>query len=313
MNQNYPVDNQAESDANVVSETITRQYMVPRLFLFEQFLAKYRERRLVFWVIFLIGALLTIVIVLAMPLVYTANITVMVRGAGSSTAGSITSALGLTADPGTEVTLRLNSNDLTRQFIIKQNLLKDLKTCPVIPFLQACPTGIESAVNYFNGTIRSVAATGTDSFVISVGWSNPKQAAAWANGLVALLNEQMQQYQIVTHQAEVDNYAKEAAKMNLIQIQPAIYSNLAAADSQVVVARSTPDYGVTVIDPAVPPPKGGHEAFLKITVAGLAFALVFAVLGIYLIDPAKFPWLAGALRPVGSVPGRLQRLWRRAT
>ncbi|HEX3809412.1 MAG TPA: hypothetical protein VHW02_06890 [Rhizomicrobium sp.] len=297
-------------DTNVISEVITRQYAIPRLFLFDQIIAVYRQQKRIFWIVLIVGCVLSILIGYSMPTVYNSTVIFESRAANASPASSLTSALGLTSDPSNEITLRLASANLTRSFIIKEKILEQLKKCPLVAFLTSCPKTLDDAVVYFNSAVRSVGPGQTsDSFQLVVSWKDGPTAAAWANGIVTMLNDMMRNNEIRVREAEVQNYASEVAKLSMVQVQPQIYSNLAAAESALVVARSTPDYGVTVIDPGFPPPHGGHQAFIKVIVAGAALSLVLSILAMYLARRIPLP---RSVTSIGTWAWRLQEKWRKA-
>jgi len=155
----------------------------------------------------------------------------------------------------------LESGALTERYIADNNLLPVLypklwnaqtrtwKTSD--PYKQ--PT-LWKANRYFGKKIRLVSIdTKTGIVTMQITWTDPQQAATWANGLVAMTNDYLRTQAIAEAQRNIDYLNEQAAKTNVVTVKQVIYNILETEVNKEMLARGTKEYALKVLDPAQPP------------------------------------------------------------
>lgn len=118
-----------------------------------------------------------------------------------------------------------------------------------------------------------------DSGTITVAfdWRDPKLAATWANGLVALFNDKKRSDVIKSSEARINFLQAEIGHTTGVETREA-FANLIQSEAQkVVLAQSEKQFSLRIIDPAVPPedriwPKRGLIIFISVLVGIIAGA-----------------------------------------
>jgi uncharacterized protein involved in exopolysaccharide biosynthesis len=212
---------------------------------------------------------------LLLPKQYRASILVapVVEGRSSSGLASLTSSLpgvsniasmfGLSSHNGDAAKdeATLESQVLTRKFIKQNNLL------PVLyARLWDARTGrwrtsdpkqlptLWKANQLFKHKIRTVALDDKTGLIrLAITWRNPRLAAAWANGLVALANNYLRQRAIREANREIAYLAGEAQKTSIVTVRQGIYELMQQEIGNEMVAQGKHEYALQVIDPAYAP------------------------------------------------------------
>jgi len=113
---------------------------------------------------------------------------------------------------------------------------------------------MDDAWGMFDGSIRRVSDDPkTQVITLDVTWRDRHQAAAWANELVHLANEQLRQRALRESAASIASYEEQATHTDVVEIRQSIYKLMEAQVNRSVIAKSRLDYALTVIDPAVVP------------------------------------------------------------
>ena len=112
------------------------------------------------------------------------------------------------------------------------------------------------ANQYFGKKIRLVQIDAKTGIVtMEITWTNPEQAAAWANGLVAMTNDYLRSEAITEAQRNIDYLNQQAANTTLMPVKQVIYGILENEINKEMLARGTKEYALKVLDPAQPPEK----------------------------------------------------------
>jgi uncharacterized protein involved in exopolysaccharide biosynthesis len=109
------------------------------------------------------------------------------------------------------------------------------------------------AVKRFNEIFSVTEDLETGQVTVSVEWKSPELAAAWANRIVAKLNERMRSNAIVEATQSAKHLGEEAERTNVLEVQQAIYSRIADQIELATLATVRHNYAFDVLDPAVPP------------------------------------------------------------
>ena len=154
----------------------------------------------------------------------------------------------------------LKSRALFTQFVNGQNLLPvffrkqwDEQTGTWKADLSRPPT-MDDAWVLFDRQIRRVTVDAkTRVITLDVTWRNREQAAAWANELVRLANEDMRDRALRESAASIESYEEQLGRTDAVELRQAIYRLMQAQYNRTAVAKSRRDYALNVIDPAVVP------------------------------------------------------------
>jgi len=142
---------------------------------------------------------------------------------------------------------------------------------------------IRDGVRYFNEKVRHVQEDKRTGLVtVSVEWTDPKVAAAWANALIERLNERMRQRSLAEAQVNVTYLRRELATENVVPLQQSIGRVLEHELQKLMLARVTKEYAFRIVDPASPPkwrswPKRSQVVAGAVLLGGLLAVLVAVV------------------------------------
>jgi uncharacterized protein involved in exopolysaccharide biosynthesis len=177
----------------------------------------------------------------------------------------------------------LQSEALTEMFIRQNNLLPALFKSKWDPEAKAwkdsrpgkIPTPWKGYQLFKN--IRQVNQNAKTGLVtLTVDWTSPEVAAAWANGLVKLTNEYLRDQAIRASERNIAYLNEEAAKTNIVEARQAIYTLLATELNRQMMARGSEQYGLKVIDAAVPPELPTFPKKTVWVLIGAALGLIFS-------------------------------------
>lgn len=230
---------------------------------------------------------------------YSAEVTVLPRdsksGSGLSSQlaqlGGLANLAGINLSPvGKEEPVAvLKSHGFARQFIENNGLLTVLladdwdagrKTWKGNPPSQP---DIRDAVKFFEEDIRTVAEDRkTGLLTVAVEWTDPVQAAAWANSMVKQVNEEMRKRALKEAQSNVRFLQEELRKSDVISLQQALGHLLESEMQKLMLAQGNEDFSFKVVDRAEPPKNRSKPrraaivflAFLAGWMVGIAAVLV---------------------------------------
>ena len=175
--------------------------------------------------------------------------------------------IGLSTSKG-EAMQTLRSQHLARTFIEREKLMPQLFAKAWDDRAQAWrakdpaeqPT-IAQGVRKFRENVTRVSddkAAGT--VLVSVTWSDRKLAAQWANGLVALANQQLRARAIRDAQHSIDYLTDELKRTEAVETRAVMYKLMESHLRTMVVARTRADFALRTLDPAVPPDARAYVA-----------------------------------------------------
>lgn len=138
--------------------------------------------------------------------------------------------------------------------------------------------------------ILNVTEEKTGLVELAIEWTDPEQAAAWANKLVTRLNGSLKEKDIGQAQHSIEYLNKELAKTSIVEVQQAIHRLIESQIKTIMMANVTQDHVFRVIDPAVVPEthiKPKRELIVLLgAVAGFMFA-VFLVFFMRFLETQK--------------------------
>src|SRR5262249_45050407 len=145
----------------------------------------------------------------------------------------------------------------------------------------ANPPTLNDAVFYFDRHVRDVSEDRRTGLVtLRITWTDPMRAAAWANEIVRLANEQLRGRAVARAQGAIDYLKREAQAPASVEIQQALYRLMEDQYKTLLLANVSEDYAFSVIDPAVAA-DAKHYVFPNRTLfsfAGLFFGGVLVLL-----------------------------------
>lgn len=119
----------------------------------------------------------------------------------------------------------------------------------------------------------------TQLITLTVRWTEPEEASAWATELVARVNEQMRARAEREAETNLAYLNKELATTNVVNLQQAISRLIETEMQKLMLARNSDDYAVRTIDAAQVPkrPESPKKAIVVIlaTLAGGFLSLVW--------------------------------------
>lgn len=110
------------------------------------------------------------------------------------------------------------------------------------------------AAQLFKGKIRDVDDNPRTGVVtLSIEWQDPRLAAEWANGLVALTNDYLRQKSIDEAERSIAYLNQQIGKTNIVEVRNAIYGLMEDEIKKEMVARGRAEFALRVVDPAMAP------------------------------------------------------------
>jgi uncharacterized protein involved in exopolysaccharide biosynthesis len=205
--------------------------------------------------------------------------------------GGLASLAGLAGGDlkSSESVATLESRVLTEKYIQTNNLLPILYEGQWDPHEKTWKTAapdemptLWKASELFAG-IRSVTTDARTGLVrLTITWSDPTLAATWANDLVKLTNQHLQQQAIEEAERNIGYLNDEAMKTDLVGVRQVIYGLLEREINEGMLARGSEEYALKVLDPAVPPERPSSPRPLLWTVGGFLGGFFLSLLAVLL-------------------------------
>jgi hypothetical protein len=155
-------------------------------------------------------------------------------------------------------------------------LLHALNGTPLPP-PQRGPTLENGYKRLMAGILNIGLENDSGTITVAFDWRDPKLAATWANGLVALFNDKKRSDVIKSSQSRINFLQAEIGHTTGVETREA-FANLIQNEAQkVILAQSEKQFSLRIIDPAVPPedriwPKRGLIIFISVLVGIIAGA-----------------------------------------
>lgn len=286
-------------------DTITQEPRLDEEIRLSEYLATLKRAR---WrvAIFVIACTVVATVVgFLMPRKYTAVIVVspVTNASGGGRLGGLSSmvsqlgglaslaGISLGEDTQRAETLEvLQSAALTERYIAQNNLLPVLFRKQWDPERRQwrvssprkTPT-LWKANQLFDKTIRKISTDAKSGIVtMKITWTNPAEAAAWANGLVAMTNDYLRGKAIAEAGKNIAYLNDQAEKTNLVQVREAIYAILETEINKEMLARGTEEYALKVLDPAQIPERPSSLSHTEWLLLGLLGSTGLALVSVFL-------------------------------
>lgn len=194
---------------------------------------------------------------------------------------------GVTAVPSdrnkSEAIAVLQSRAFAREFIKDNNLLPDFTDgTSITGNPSAEPGDMRDAVRFFHENVLRVSEDkDTGHVALGVEWTDPAAASAWANSLVARINERMRQRALKEAEANVEYLQSELESNKLVPVQQSIGRLLETELQKVMLARGSEDFSFRIVDPATPPDKRARPKRTLIVVSAVFLGGVLALLVVF--------------------------------
>lgn len=117
----------------------------------------------------------------------------------------------------------------------------------------------------------------TGLITVSVQWSDPKEAAEWAQDIVASANEYMRSVAIAEGERNLKYLEEVAAESRQLELQKAIYALIESELKKVMLAKGNAEFALKTLDPAVVPQVRSWPKKTQIVLFSLAFGLFVGV------------------------------------
>jgi uncharacterized protein involved in exopolysaccharide biosynthesis len=235
----------------------------------------------------LLCAAVTFVIVRQQPFVYTATVTLVEAGedAGSGARagalGPLLSASGISTAGGGDRTQRalalLVSRSFVDRFIIERGLTQKLLVDQAV-HTPATAAERERAYERFLSlmTIKESQNPG-DPIRIQITWTDPQEAAEWANDLVRRLNNEMRLRAAGKAQQKKSFLELELARNREAELRIAISGMIASELRTLMMTRQPQGFVFEILDPAVAATKPSGPRFVVLTAAGAVVGLLVGI------------------------------------
>jgi uncharacterized protein involved in exopolysaccharide biosynthesis len=142
------------------------------------------------------------------------------------------------------------------------------------------PPSLAHAVDVFDEKIRGVRQDRRTGLVhLTIEWTDPEVAVAWANTLVRDVNELMRARAVSEAEESIRFLSTEATKTNLVGVQQAAYRLIQSQLNRITLTKVREDYAFRVVDPATVPDERNYvrPRFGIIVPLGLVFGLSLGV------------------------------------
>jgi hypothetical protein len=197
-------------------------------------------------------------------------------------------SLGGSSQKGEYVAV-LQSEALTEEYIRSKGLLQVMYSKlwdPVtekwnVSNVRKQPT-LWKANQVFKKRIRTVVVDNRTGLVtMTIKWTDPIAAAAWANDLVRLTNNYLRTKAIAESERHIAYLSEQALKTEVIGVKQAIYSIMESEINKAMIARGREEYALRVIDPAFPPEMASSPIATLWAVVGMVGGLMVCAVVAY--------------------------------
>jgi uncharacterized protein involved in exopolysaccharide biosynthesis len=182
----------------------------------------------------------------------------------------------------------LQSELLTERYIRDNNLLPVLYAKQWDPIAQKwrvtdpkkVPT-LWKANRYFKKVRSVVDDKKINMVILKITWTDPQQAAKWANDLVKITNGYLRDKAIQEAERNIAYLNAQAAKTTVVEAQKSIYSLLETEINKEMLARGREEYALKVVDPAFVPEKPSSAGPVLLALLGFGLGCVAAFLVVF--------------------------------
>jgi hypothetical protein len=210
------------------------------------------------------------------------------RGQLGSLASIAGIGLGQAGMRRTEFIAFLQSRALAKEFVVSEGLMPilyaDRWDAAAKRFRPGEEPAVGDAVQYFTRRIRDVKVDPLTGLVtVAIQWTDPKLAAAWTNGYVALGNRLLREESIATAKQSIAYLDEELGRTAVESIRQSLFRMLESRLHEQMVANVQRDFAFKFIDPAEPSeprnyirPRPVVETLVGL-MCGFAFGAIFVL------------------------------------
>jgi uncharacterized protein involved in exopolysaccharide biosynthesis len=214
------------------------------------------------------------------------NLTAQLGGLASLAGLNIAS---LESGQGEEAVAVLESRHLVELFIERNNL-KDL----LLENAGEKQKTLWYAVERFQESVLTIRPDPIKrTTTVAIDWRDPKVAAEWANGFVALANDRLRDRALAESQRSIDYLNTQVEKTTVVELNRVMYNLIETEMQKLMLANARSEYAFTVVDPAVvPEEKTSPQPLLMASLGALLGLIVGLLLAFYYL-------LRGKREPIG--------------
>jgi uncharacterized protein involved in exopolysaccharide biosynthesis len=135
--------------------------------------------------------------------------------------------------------------------------------------------------------IRDVTQAGRGGLItVTIEWTDPQLAAAWANALVARINSEMRERAIASTNRSVSYLEHELVATSTVETRQAINRLMETQINQRMLANVTQEYAFRVVDRALPPEPNDmvRPRKLLLIAIGPTIGLVFGIFAVLVFN-----------------------------
>ena len=193
---------------------------------------------------------------------------------------------GVGDDLSIEAIATLQSRELARSFIEDHELLTrifaDRWNAETGTWEDEDPLeqpDVRDAVEFFQKKMLTVSQDRKTLLIsLALRWTDPQEAAAWAEELVRRVNTQMRERAAQEAETNLHYLNKELASTNVVNLQQSISRLIENEMQKLMIARNSEDYAVRTIDAAQVPRRPAHPRKLIVVLASTMAGGVFSLL-----------------------------------
>jgi uncharacterized protein involved in exopolysaccharide biosynthesis len=175
----------------------------------------------------------------------------------SSQLGDLAALAGVGNNSGDfrrEALAYLRSRAIVDKLITDQNLLTTILRCDPVKNASSCKLTKNDAIRRFRTSVLNISEDRRSGLVtVAAEWRDPVRAAAWANELVHMANEELRRRTMKEAEATQQYLSSQVEKIPTVEVRAAVYRLIEAQLKTTSVASSRPDYAFRVIDAAAVP------------------------------------------------------------
>jgi uncharacterized protein involved in exopolysaccharide biosynthesis len=173
----------------------------------------------------------------------------------------------------------LKSRQLIERFIVANRVL------PVLSRGSNETLSLWKGVRWFQEQVVDIQDdTRRGITTVSVEWTDPRLAAAWANQFVAMANDTIRAKVVTDSQRNIDYLEKRLSQTNSLEVQQLMFSLIESETKTLMLANGRAEYAFAVVDPARVPeirvsPRRTLMAGVGLALGGAVGVLVAVIRG----------------------------------
>jgi uncharacterized protein involved in exopolysaccharide biosynthesis len=173
----------------------------------------------------------------------------------------------------------LKSRNLVEEFVRRNKLADEMfRKSTIKPTLWRAVEAFRGGVLTISDDIRQGKTT------VSVEWTDPKLAADWANGYVALANETLRTRALAEATRNVTYLNEQLQKTTQVERQRMLYALMENENKTLMLANARMEFAFRVVDPAVAPELRVRPARTLMVLTGGALGFSFGVFIVILLN-----------------------------